>query len=63
VVLPFQLEFADIAAGGDRILQLLGVLHQDVECIGAGRHTEAGDVEIGSGSERGGGIRAGAPYG
>ena len=101
VVLPFQLEFASIAAGGDCILQLFdghwrllhfhvgaaqihagivgitvlaglfiddelpffGVLHQDVKRIRAGRHFESGDVEIGSGLEGSGGIRAGAPYG
>ena len=47
----------------DDELPVFGVLHQDVKRIGAGRHIEAGDVEIGPGLERGGGIRAGAPYG
>ena len=46
----------------DDELPFFGVLHQDVKRIGAGRHSESGDVEIGSGLERGGGIRASAPY-
>ena len=41
---------------------VIGVLHQGVKRIGACRHTEAGDVEIGLSLERGGGVRSGAPY-